>query len=32
MDLKSDTTYAYGDENHEFGFGDNFEEIPLFQE
>ena len=30
MDLKSDTTYAYGDENHEFGFGDNFEEIPLF--
>ena len=32
MDLKSDTTYAYGDENHEFGFGYNFEEIPLFQE
>ena len=30
MDLKSDTTYAYEDLNHELGFGDNFEEIPLF--
>ena len=32
MDLKSDTTYAYEDLNHELGFGDNFEEIPLFQD
>lgn len=30
MDLQSDTTYAYEDLNHEFGFGDDFEEIPLF--
>ena len=29
MDIKSDTTWDF---NHDASFGDDFEEIPLFQE